>query len=68
VIEGEGVSGQDYTGCRSRRRADAQMPAYHDVPTGDMYLEYTVVLPSEVKPESRHREWRRAWAWWWERG
>jgi hypothetical protein len=39
-----------------RDRADPQMPACHDVPAGDMYIEYTIVMPTEIKAESRARK------------
>lgn len=35
-----------------------QMPSYHDIPQGDMYIEYAVVFPTEVSDSSRQSEWR----------
>jgi DnaJ-class molecular chaperone len=32
------------------------MPAYTDVPQGDMYIEYTVVLPAKISDASRSSE------------
>ena len=29
------------------------MPSYHDIPQGDMYIEYSVVLPTEVSETTR---------------
>lgn len=34
------------------------MPAYHDVGQGDMYIEYSVVLPTEVSDTSRRSKSR----------
>ncbi|ORX35044.1 hypothetical protein BD324DRAFT_633722 [Kockovaella imperatae] len=31
------------------------MPAYHDKPQGDMFIEYSVVMPVEVSAESRQK-------------
>lgn len=35
--------------------ADRQMPSFHDVPQGDMYIEYSVVLPVEVSAAARSK-------------
>jgi DnaJ-related protein SCJ1 len=32
------------------------MPSYHDVPQGDMYIEYSVVFPAEISDASRASE------------
>ncbi len=32
------------------------MPAHADVPQGDMFVEYTVVLPTEVSSPTRKSE------------
>jgi len=52
VVEGEGVSS-------SRQKlgaADKQMPSFHDVPQGDMYIEYSVVMPTAITSETRESE------------
>ena len=52
VVEGEGVSAK----INSRSTADFQMPSYHDIPQGDMYIEYSVIMPTEVSESTRHSE------------
>lgn len=32
------------------------MPAYHDIPQGDMYIEYSVVMPTAVSDGMRKSE------------
>jgi hypothetical protein len=32
------------------------MPSFHDVPQGDMYIEYSVVMPTAVTSETRESE------------
>lgn len=32
------------------------MPAFHDVPQGDMYIEYGVVFPTVVSDTTRRSE------------
>lgn len=36
------------------------MPSYHDVPQGDMYIEYSVVFPTEISGASRASEFDRS--------
>jgi hypothetical protein len=36
------------------------MPSYHDVPQGDMYIEYSVVFPTEISGASRASEFSEA--------
>ena len=53
MVEGEGVSS-------SRQKlgaADKQMPSFHDVPQGDMYIEYSVVMPTAITSETRESEY-----------
>lgn len=30
------------------------MPSFHDVPQGDMYIEYSVVMPTEISDDTRN--------------
>jgi hypothetical protein len=32
------------------------MPSFHDVPQGDMYIEYSVVMPTAINTETRESE------------
>ena len=32
------------------------MPSFHDVPQGDMYIEYSVVLPTTITDDTRKSE------------
>jgi hypothetical protein len=32
------------------------MPSFHDVPQGDMYIEYSVVMPTAITTETRESE------------
>ncbi len=32
------------------------MPAFHDIPQGDMYIEYSVVMPTAVSDGMRKSE------------
>jgi hypothetical protein len=32
------------------------MPSFHDVPQGDMYIEYSVVMPTAITSETRESE------------
>ena len=50
VIEGEGV-GRLALNCILLR--PVQMPAFQDVSQGDIYIEYSVVFPTEVSESSR---------------
>lgn len=52
VIEGEGVS------RTWRSEADEQMPSFHDIPQGDMYIEYSVVMPTAITTETRDSEFQ----------
>lgn len=31
------------------------MPSYHDIPQGDMFIEYSVVLPTAVSDATRRK-------------
>lgn len=33
------------------------MPSFHDVPQGDMYIEYSVVMPTEISEDTRHSKY-----------
>lgn len=58
VVEGEGVSPHSLRSWYyTIIVADlAQMPSFHDIPQGDMYIEYSVVMPTEISEETRHSE------------
>jgi DnaJ-related protein SCJ1 len=32
------------------------MPSYHDIPQGDMFIEYSVVMPTVVSDGTRRSE------------
>jgi hypothetical protein len=34
-----------------------KMPSFHETPQGDMYIEYSVVMPIDISSDTRHSEW-----------
>ena len=37
-----------------------QMPALYDRPSGDMFIEYSVVMPTKISDTIRHGKFRRS--------